>query len=35
MLLPHKKKRGKKGEQAKELTPEQKAENQHSGRERV
>ena len=28
MLLPNKRKRGKKGEKAKELTPEQKAENQ-------
>jgi len=35
MLPPHKKKRGKKGEKAKDLTPEQKAENQHSARARV
>ena len=28
MLLPNKRKRGKKGEKAKELTPEQKSENQ-------
>ena len=35
MLLPHKKKRGKKGEKAKELTPEQKAESQHQASRRV
>jgi hypothetical protein len=35
MLLPHKKKRGKAGEKAKELTPEQKAENQHQASQRV
>jgi len=35
MLLPHKRKRGKKGEKSKELTPEQKAENQHLARQRV
>ena len=35
MLLPNKRKRGKKGEKAKELTPEQKAENQQGARARV
>ncbi len=35
MLLPHKKKRGKAGEKAKELTPEQKAENQQQASQRV
>jgi hypothetical protein len=35
MLLPHKKKRGKAGEKAKELTPEQKAENRFAASERV
>jgi hypothetical protein len=35
MLLPHKRKRGKKGETAKDLTPEQKAENRHQARMRV
>ena len=35
MLLPHKRKRNKKGEKSKELTPEQKAENQHCARSRV
>ena len=32
ILLPHKKKRGKKGEKVKDLTLEQKAENQHGAR---
>jgi len=35
MLLPNKRKRGKKGEKAKELTAAQKAENRHSARARV
>jgi len=35
MLLPHKKKRGKAGEKAKELTPEQKAENRFASSARV
>ncbi len=35
MLLPHKKKRGKAGEKAKELTPAQKDENCHAASERV
>ena len=35
MLLPNKQKRGKKGEKAKELTAEQKAENQQGARARV
>ena len=35
MLLPHKKKRGKKGEKAKELTAEQKVASQHGARVRV
>ncbi len=35
MLLPHKKKRGKAGEKAKELTPAQKDENRFAASERV
>ena len=35
MLLPHKKKRGKAGEKAKELTPQQKDENQFAASQRV
>ena len=35
MLLPNKRKRGKAGEKSAELTPEQKAENQHLARQRV
>ena len=35
MLLPNKRKRGKKDEKAKELTPEQKAENQQGARAHV
>ncbi len=35
MLLPHKRKRDKAGEKAKELTPEQKAENQYQASQRV
>ena len=35
MLLPNKRKRGKAGEKSAELTAEQKAENQHSARQRV
>jgi len=35
MLLPHKKKRGKAGEKAKELTPQQKDENRFAASERV
>ncbi len=35
MLLPHKKKRGKAGERAKELTPAQKDENRFAASERV
>lgn len=35
MLLPHKRKRGKAGETAKELTPQQKAENQFAASARV
>jgi hypothetical protein len=35
MLLPHKRKRGKKGQKGPELTPAQKDENQYAARERV
>ena len=35
MLLPHKRKRGRAGEKAKELTLEQKAENRHQASQRV
>jgi hypothetical protein len=35
MLLPHKRKRGKAGEKAKDLTPEQKAENRFAASARV
>ncbi len=35
MLLPHKRKRGKAGEKARDLTPEQKAENQFAASARV
>lgn len=35
MLLPNKRKRGKKGEKSAELTPDQKAENRHGARSRV
>lgn len=35
MLLPHKKKRGKAGQKAKELTPQQKAENRFAASQRV
>lgn len=35
MILPHKKVRGKAGEKAKDLTPQQKAENQHLAAMRV
>ncbi len=35
MLLPHKKKRGKAGEKAKDLTPQQKDENRFAASERV
>ena len=35
MLLPHQKKRGKAGEKSRDLTPQQKAENRHSGSQRV
>jgi len=35
MLLPHKKKRGKAGEKAKELTPQQKDENRLAASQRV
>ncbi len=35
MLLPHKRKRGKAGEKAKALTPEQKDENRHQASQRV
>ena len=35
MLLPHKKKRGKSGQKANALTPEQQDENRHAARERV
>lgn len=35
MILPHKRVRGKEGEKAKDLTPQQKAENQHLASMRV
>jgi hypothetical protein len=35
MLVPHKKKRGKAGEKAKDLTPAQKEENQYAASQRV